>query len=517
MLLRTTLVIALAGIIACGPNTEDEDDLGSEDIRIDMAQAGNDPESGSTNMCLSDDGDLYVIWVDDRGGVPGVWLNRSVDLGLSWMPAAIRVNQGEGSVYGTPALGCTSEGVFVVWEDDRDGELGYHQIYFNRSLDQGLTWEADDILLEYDDPDGLTFSQGPSIAVAGSDVYVAWFDGANGSFDIFVAASNDNGGEWGAPVRVDSDEPAGNAYSAWPQIEATSGGNVYVAWEDSRDGASDIYFARSINAASSFKADTRLDGGDDPGSNYSFSPTLASDGNNVYVAWHDERNGSGRDVYFNYSGNGGADWFLEAPRLDSDSPGFFNSENPVISIDGAKVNVAWHDDRNGGFDIYYRAIAAGVAGDEEIRINTDQAGFANSLNPVIGFGPEADALVVAWEDGRAEAESGAENGYTDLFYNYTESGLGWQPEDLRVDSLAPGQSYKLEPHVAVFGRKAFYVWTDGRGGTSDVYFQAWPLGEEAVFIEPEDGAATTQAAVARRDTPIPTESEQTVDTPQIAR
>jgi hypothetical protein len=71
--------------------------------------------------------------------------------------------------------------------------------------------------------------------------------------------------------------------------------------------------------------------------------------------------------------------------------------------------------------------------------------------------------------------------------------------------------------VAVFGRKAFYVWTDGRGGTSDVYFQAWPLGEEAVFIEPEDGAATTQAAVARRDTPIPTESEQTVDTPQIAR
>jgi hypothetical protein len=44
--------------------------------------------------------------------------------------------------------------------------------------------------------------------------------------------------------------------------------------------------------------DIRLDTGDMPGANDSWSPQISSSGGNVYSVWHDYRNGE-RDIYFN--------------------------------------------------------------------------------------------------------------------------------------------------------------------------------------------------------------------------
>ena len=48
-----------------------------------------------------------------------------------------------------------------------------------------------------------------------------------GNFDIFFAASNNNGKSFGIPINL-SNNPG---FSLNPQI-ATSGNNVYVTWED---------------------------------------------------------------------------------------------------------------------------------------------------------------------------------------------------------------------------------------------------------------------------------------------
>jgi len=471
-------------VVGCGGDKSS--DSGGSDLQpdtwIDLAAEGI--ESDEVDSCVTDEGQVFVVWVDDRDGTPGVWLNRSTDLGLTWLQAAVPVSHGDGNVF-APKVACNSTGTFVVWEDDRDGQLAYHQIYFNRSLDGGATWEAEDKLLESNDPDGLTYSQGPSIAIAGTDLYVAWFDNVNGAYDIYVAASSDAGNEWRNPVRVNSDEPAGSAFSAWPVLDATPGGRVYSAWQDSRSGASDIYFGRSENAASDFKPDERIDGGDAPGEWDSFPPQIASDGgNNIYVVWHDARNGEGRDIFFNYSGNAGADWLANAVRLDSDNAGFFDSERPRLTVSGTTAHVVWHDNRNGGFDVFYRTIEGGTPGDEEIRVNTDAAGFANSLNPIVTYSEDTNTVLVAWEDGRAEAETGADNGYNDLYYNFS-TGAAFQEVDLRVDAMAPGESWKTQLQAHAFGNLAYYVWLDGRAGDADVYFHAWPIGEEAIFVEPE--------------------------------
>jgi len=473
------IVMGLSALLAfagCG-DKEQEEIIFSTDTRIDMA-GDPDPDSGDTRMCVNDNGEIFVVWVDDRDGSPDVWFNRSVDLGVSWLPAAVKINRGDSNVW-LPDIACSTTGVFVVWEDDRDGELENHQIYFSRSMTAGETWLDADRLLELDF-EGRSMSLGPEIIAVGEDLYVTWFDNANGAFDIFVASSGDNGESWRDPVRADSDEPAGSAYSAWPQIGATEAGKVYVVWEDSRNGASDIYFARSENAGSSFKEDTRLDGGDAAGLNASFAPRLSADGDEVYVVWHDERNGEGRDVFVNHSFNGGADWNNNAGRIDTDNPGFFNSLFPTVETVGNVGHVAWQDARSEGYDIYYRRYQSGDPVGEEIRLDVgDEEGFSNSLNTAISA--QDQTLVVAWEDGRGEVDT--DFGYNDLYYNYSEAPSEFGSADLRIDSIAPGESFKVDLDVHVYGKLVYSTWTDGRLGTADVYFKALEVGQESDYDE----------------------------------
>src|SRR2546425_948717 len=83
-----------------------------------------------------------------------------------------------------------------------------------------------------DASDGTAMSLGPRIAADGQDVYVTWFDGRDGAYDIYVQASHDGGATWmEAPVRVDEDTP-GSAYSASPRL-AVDGQRVAIVWEDS--------------------------------------------------------------------------------------------------------------------------------------------------------------------------------------------------------------------------------------------------------------------------------------------
>ncbi len=476
---RLSLGLLSVMLMACGGEPAEED-LGITDVRIDLAPQGSDPDSGETQMCVDDNGTVYVVWVDDRDGSPDVWFNRSANGGASWLPAAVKLNRGVDNNVWAPHISCNNKGAYVVWEDDRDGELQNHQIYFNRSMDGGQTWLQQDVLLELDD-EGRSFSQGPKLESVGDDLYAVWYDNANGAYDIFLAASGDNGKTWRDPVRVDSDEPAGVARSGSPQIQATKNGRVYVVWEDSRNGNSDIYFARSDNAGSSFQQDQRLDGGDDLGSAHSFVPRISADGDHVYVVWHDERNGDGRDVFVNYSGDGGANWSNTAIRVDSDNAGFFNSVFPEVVTVGNRGHVVWQDNRNQGYDMFYRLIENGEPVVEEVRVDIgDDPGFSNSLNAQIAT--NGVEIAMAWEDSRHDATEG--DGYDDLFYNFFGADGAFQETDLRIDSLADGESFKFDLNIHLHGQKIFTTWTDGRLGTADVFFKSLTLGEEGEFVEP---------------------------------
>ncbi|MCB9688503.1 MAG: hypothetical protein H6735_25930 [Alphaproteobacteria bacterium] len=485
-------------LVMLGCSSEPEPIDYTVDIRVDRADPARDPDSFGTQMCVTADGTVYVMWLDDREDIGSeeydIYLNRSVNRGGegeaptddAWLPAAVKVNQGDGRVF-DPNLYCNETGVYVVWEDDRDGLLKNHQIYFNKSDDKGETFLAEDILLEID-PDGMSMSLGPKITGDGKDLYVTWYDNLNGAYDILMSSSGDGGESWRDPVRVDSDQP-GSAYSARPEIAISDNTqDIWITWEDSRDGKADIYFARSDSGGTTFKDDDRLDGGDDKGSADSFEPELCTDGQaNVYVVWHDARSGQFRDVFMNYSANKGANWLTNAVRLDNDAPGFANSLFPKCLADGTEAHVIWQDNRAGNYDVFYRNLKDGIPGDELRADLGTPEGFSNSLEAQIAR--TDDKLIVAWEDGRADA---GEDGYDDLYYNLADifSPDDWRGEDdgdLRIDSMYDGQSYKVDLQIAVLGGQIYAAWTDGRNGNSDIFFQRLTIGEAAKPPPLEEG------------------------------
>lgn len=500
---RLTSILSLSLMGACISGPIDELPW-TEDVQIDGDNPNDPVTSVGTKMCVNELGHVYVIWMDNRrnsgGSKVDIWMNRAIaapENPASWLPTPVRVNQGDETAEGpgnvwNPDLFCNDTGAYVVWEDDRDGELQNHQIYFNKTTDNGETFLPEDLLLEFD-IEGNTMSLEPRITGVGGDLMVGWYDSANGAYDIFVTTSGDQGDTWRDPIRVDSDVPAGSAYSARPKVAMSKDtDNLWVVWEDSRDGKADVYFARSDNGGVRFDADQRMDLGDDRGEADSFEPQLCTDGvNNLYVVWHDSRNNiNQRDIYFNYSINKGETWLTGARQLDSDGQGANNSLYPVcVAEQDGTAHVAWMDNRNrGAFDIMYRRIQLGIPESvAEIRADIGpnpgvDDGFGNSLDLVMTYDPTSEALAVAWSDDREETAREEDNGYTDLYYQYFADGIidNDSEQDYRIDSWYDGLGYKLDMNFQVLGNEWYAAWTDGRYETGDVYFQHRPLGDESI-------------------------------------
>lgn len=466
---------------ACDGGPADEEAVATQDVKVDHTGDDDAVESILPRSCFSD-GRLSVVWQDDRTGVPGIWFNASVDAGATWMTADIPLAAGEIGAF-APDIACAGGSIYVVWEDERDGDLRYRNIYVNVSSDGGRTWLEEELQLD-GDLEGEAMSLGPRVVAAGDAAYVAWFDNRDGAYDIYVQATADGGATWLAePTRVDTDT-AGEAYSAWPRLAANADGRVVVAWEDSRAGGSDIYVNVSTDGGATFgEEDTRLDGGDDEGATNSFLPSLAMSGYHAYVVWHDERNGE-RDVFLSASTDGGTSWADEPTRVDSDAAGQSDAINPVVAAVGDRVHVAWQDDRSGGYDIYHRYSRDGGAtwADDEVRMDTDAGGESQSFAPVLLA--EGETVLVGWEDRRAD---GQEVGFNDLYYNYSEdAGATFSLQDLRLNSNAYGSAYAVDLGLALSDGSIVAVWADGRSGSSDIYCATRALGEESLYIAPAE-------------------------------
>lgn len=321
---------------------------------------------------------VYATWVDYRNGNADIYFNRSSDGGATWLAADVRIDTdvAGAATSWAPQIAASGSSVHVVWADTRNGA---HDVYFNRSLDGGATWFATDVRLDTDFP-GSARSQEAQIAAVGSSVYVVWADSRYGFNDVYANRSLDGGATWlAADVRLDTDV-AGAAYSARPQIGA-SGASVYVTWEDTRSGAFDIHFNRSLDGGSTWlAADVRLDT-DPPGASGSRVPQILASGSTVSVVWEDQRQAG--SIRLNQSLDDGATWLAEDVRLNTAAG---SAQTPQIGASGTSVYAVWVDSRNGALDIYFRSTPGQVSpASESIRLGT--VPNPNALRPGQTSGP----------------------------------------------------------------------------------------------------------------------------------
>ncbi len=176
--------------------------------------------------------DVHVTWYDDRNGSGNweIYYKHSSDGGLSWGAETRLTNNSHVSRY--PCIAVSGSIVHLVWHDDRDGN---YEAYYKRSTDGGLSWGADTRLTNAAD-----ISMYPNVAVSGSVVHLVWFDMRDGNYEIYYNRSTDGGINWEADTRITNDL----ALSFYPSV-AISGNTVHVIWQDNRDGNNEIYYKRN--------------------------------------------------------------------------------------------------------------------------------------------------------------------------------------------------------------------------------------------------------------------------------
>jgi len=339
----------------------------------------NDPAESYTSQnnarCVTYVGsNVHVVWSDNRYGNYEIFYKRSLDNGSNWLED-VRLTDNM-SWSGTPSIAVNGSVVHVVWCDFRD-EIP--ALYYKRSWDSGLNWERE-IRLN----DVLHGSFNPSMTVLGSNVYVVWADGRDQNNEIYYKYSVDNGTNWSEDIRLT------NALygSDFPSI-AVSGSIVHVVWCDYRDDNPAIYYKHSFDNGLNWEREIRLN----DVLYDSEHPSIAVSGPIVHVVWTDQRCGE-NEIYYKYSVDNGSNW-QEDVRL-TESAGY--ALGPSIAVYGSNVHIAWYDNRNDNYEIYYKFSSDnGTNWERDIRLTENIAG---SWNPSIAVSGSIIHLV--WYDFRDE-------------------------------------------------------------------------------------------------------------------
>jgi hypothetical protein len=219
-------------------------------------------------------GNIYASWSDftkygshDPQDSSVIVFARSTNRGESFEPF-IRISDKGGNAVDSdetmegavPAVGPEGQ-IYIAW-------AGPDGLYFDRSLDGGLTFGEDKVISDMPggwdiDISGISRSNGLPITLADisssanrGTIYVNWVDQRFGDPDVFIAKSSDQGETWSDPIRV-NDDPVANGrdqFFTWATVDPVTG-DLWIVFHDRRNYATDstdVYLARSTDGGQTF-------------------------------------------------------------------------------------------------------------------------------------------------------------------------------------------------------------------------------------------------------------------------
>ncbi len=254
-------------------------------------------------------GTVYETHNETGGPNLAIEFSRSTDGGATFSAPRIISKRGFSDGLGPiPMVGPQGE-LYVVWTDV------FSTIWLDRSLDGGVTWLDDDLLVtdtvahaEYFNPafsrldlsaNAVDRSGGPFRG----RLYVVWPDQRFGDPDILLVRSSDGGASWSAPVRVNDDAIGNGADQAGPWVNVDANGHVQVTFLDTREDPAGLrygmYLATSTDGGVSFGPNIRVSDGiheaERFGNLLDYTGAAVS-GGRIHPIWPDARLGT-NDVF----------------------------------------------------------------------------------------------------------------------------------------------------------------------------------------------------------------------------
>jgi hypothetical protein len=387
---------------------------------------------------------VYVLWEETMQNGSEVLFARSSDHGNTFQQQKINLsNDTLDSI--NPRLFTSGNNIYVVWES-RQLE-GSGEILFTQSSDNGVTFTRA-INLSNDTGD----SEQPEVTSQENNVYVVWEDiHTVGPDNILYTQSIDGGQTFGRPINISN-----NTGDSTDPLIASQGNNVYLVWADNSVGDYDIIFRRSTNNGTSFEDTINLS----TSSGNSVEPSLAIQGDNVYVVWKDFLidNAPSAEIVFARSTNGGS--FFDKPLNISNTPG--GSGNPEVGVFRNYLYIVWEDTSTGNSDIYFiRSVDEGHIFEHQINLSNN---YGESIEPRIAVGTKGKVNVV-WSD-----DSGANGLRSDIFFTESSTaGASFRiPKNIGGNE---GGGDAVHPDVSAARADTYVVWEDrlgtGAGGATN--------------------------------------------------
>jgi Neuraminidase (sialidase) len=425
----------------------------------------------------------FVVWRDTIGeGRGDIYFKRSTDNGATWK-ASVNLSNNAGAS-GNPKLAVSGANLYVVWAQNSADGMKY-DIFLKRSANDGVTWGGNIKIT----PGGTCTSASggchgiDSLTVSGPILFLV----TEKSGDIFLSRSTDKGATWKSPINISSN--AGR--SSHPGI-AVAGTNVYLTWyqENSARTSNDILFRRSTDGGASWKSKVNLS--NDPGQ--SQGPDVAASGSNVYVSWYgDVTYPDGKTFYgimLKNSNDGGVTWdpvriMSNSPMDDPDLDGeLLGAWRPQVVASGSNVYMAWFDNvifvekASGSMDtVFRRSLDGGNTWDPVV--------IVDGTNPSEGC-PQIELVVsgstayLSW----LTSDEGCVRSTSIKFSRSTDNGATWSASRSMADVFLKSAWLYSGVNLAVSESTVFLVISREMGGPgSDIFIarstnagETWGLG-----------------------------------------
>jgi hypothetical protein len=430
-----------------------------------------DPVEGGTDFQINDDvgtstqyipdmsgsesGQFVIAWTDRRDGFRNCYAQRYDHMGNP-IGANFRVNDSDMSDSWGSAVASDGDGNFaIVWRDYR--HVGRMDIYAQRYDSDGNpidnNFMVNDVPAEYrtvyafveidmndsgefvvvwNDMRGGTIDvfgqkygatgeaigsnflvnksvwgsqRDPSVAIDDNgDFVVTWFNDQSGNQGIYFQMYDSAGTPSGSNRQVTT--PGIAPGPGAPTVSADASGGFVIAFSGRESGISNIYAQR-------FDPDgDPLDGNilvvDDPDAGDQYSQQIAcGDLGDFAVTWHDQRNG-GRNVYAQVFDAGGNPQGSNQILTDN-LPSFLTQEWPTVAVSSSAVFYAWQDSRRAkAYDIYAKVgnwpSPPAICGDVDGSGTVDVEDVVHLLDSIFAGDPDLRSGAEADVDGSGNVD-----------------------------------------------------------------------------------------------------------------